>query len=70
MISVQLGMTVFFFIAAIVAFLFLRNEDSPMMSNIWWILLLVGIADLIALMVLLKRFKANGNDSSDQHRHG
>ena len=69
-ISVQLGMTVFFFIAALIAFLFLRDEDSWMLANIWWILLIVAIADLLALAILLKRFRQVGNSQSENDPHG
>ena len=68
-ISVQLGMTAFFFIAALLAFLFLRNGESWIMDNVWWILLIVGIADLIALIVLMIRYNRDSNNLSEEDRH-
>ena len=69
-ISVQLGMTAFFFIAALIAFLFLRNGESWILDNVWWILFIVGFADLIALIFLMKRYRQDGSDLSSKDPHG
>ena len=61
LLNVQLGMTIFFFIGAAIAFLFLRDEPSWMAQNLWWISLLVAIADLAAFVFMANRFKQSSD---------
>ena len=63
--NLQLGMTIFFFAGAVIGFLFLRDEPSWMARNLWWISLLVAVADLAALVLMAKRFEQHPAPESD-----
>ena len=65
LLNVQLGMTLFFFAGAIVAFLFLREQPSWTARNLWWISLIIAFADLAAFGVMAKRFR---QASDGEHR--
>lgn len=64
-LNIQLGMTIFFFAGAVVAFLFLRDQPSWMARNLWWISLLVAVTDLAALVLMAKRFKRDSGSGTD-----
>ena len=54
-INVQFGMTIFFLAGAVLCFIFLRDSESWLTANLWWISLLVGLADLAALVFMIKK---------------